>query len=181
MESDAQYQDDGRGSVLRVQGLFVQHMVHIRAFVLSLMPDFSQVDDILQDVFITVTAKAADFQEGTNFRAWAFTIARFRVLKSMNAMDKAFLPLSEDVVAQLVEERPEPDDELERRLLLLERCLEKLAPQARRIVRMRYYESVKPARIAEQLGLSVNGVSVLLSRSRSLLRDCVERALAHGD
>lgn len=181
MESDAQYHDEGRESVLRVQGLFVQHMVQIRAFVLSLMPDFSQVDDILQDVFITVTAKAADFQEGTNFRAWVFTIARFRVLKSMNAMSKAFLPLSEDVVTQLVEERPEPDDELERRLLLLERCLEKLAPQARRIVRMRYYESIKPARIAEQLGLGVNGVSVLLSRSRSLLRDCVERALAHGE
>lgn len=180
MKVDAQYQDEEKESVLRVQGLFVQHMTQIRAFVLSLMPDFSRVDDILQDVFLTVTAKAADFQEGTNFRAWVFTIARFRVLKSMNAMDKAFLPLSEDVVAQLVAERPEPDDELERRIRLLERCLEKLAPQARRMVRMRYYESVKPAGIAGQLGLSVNGVSVLLSRSRALLRGCVERALANG-
>jgi len=61
--------------VLLVQKLFVQHMPQLRAFVLSLMPDFSQVDDIIQDAFLTVTAKAADFQEGTNFKAWVFTIA----------------------------------------------------------------------------------------------------------
>jgi len=72
--------------VLYVQTLFVQYMPRIRAFVFSLMPDISKVDDIMQDVFLTVTAKASDFQEGTNFRAWVFSIARFRVLKSMNAM-----------------------------------------------------------------------------------------------
>jgi len=46
---------------------------------------------------------------------------------------------------------------------------------------MRYYEELKPAKIAEELGLSVNGVSVLLSRSRARLRDCVGRAMAHGE
>ena len=33
------------------------------------------------------------------------------------------------------------------------------------------------AEIAELLGLSVNGVSVLLSRSRTVLRECVERQM----
>ncbi|MDX9868955.1 MAG: sigma-70 family RNA polymerase sigma factor [Kiritimatiellia bacterium] len=181
MRHDVTEADGAMGPVLRVQSLFVQHMTQVRAFVLSLMPDFSQVDDILQDVFLTVTAKAADFQEGTNFRAWVFTIARFRVLKSMNAMGKAFLPLSEEVVGQLAEEVPDAREGLDRRIRFLERCLEKLAPQARRMVRMRYYEELKPAKIAEELGLSVNGVSVLLSRSRALLRDCVGRAMAHGE
>jgi len=163
--------------VLYVQTLFVQHMQHIRAFVLSLMPDFSQVDDILQDVFLTVTAKAADFQKDTNFLAWAFTITRFRVLKSMNRMDKAFLPLSEEVVERLAAECPNIGAEQDRRIGFLEHCLKKLAPQARRVVELRYYEALKPAVIAERLALSVNGVSVLLSRSRVLLRVCVERQM----
>ena len=166
--------------VLRVQTLFVQHMPRIRAFALSLMPDFSQVDDILQDVFLTVTAKASDFQPGTNYLAWAFTIARFRVLKSMNAMDKAFLPLSEEVVELLAAECPDVGAEQDRRIGYLEQCLKKLAPQARRMIELRYYEALKPATIAERLGLSVNGVSVLLSRSRVLLRACVERQMQKG-
>ncbi len=164
-------------TVLYVQTLFVQHMPHIRGFVLSLIPDFSQADDILQDVFLTVTAKAADFQRDTNFLAWAFTIARFRVLKSMNRMDKAFLPLSEEVLERLAAECPDIGAAQDRRIGLLEQCLKKLAPQARRVIDLRYYAAQKPAAIAEQLGLSVNSVSVLLSRSRVLLRECVERQM----
>jgi len=139
------------------------------------MPDISQVDDIIQDVFLTVTAKAADFQEGTNFLAWVFTIARFRVLKTMNAMDKAFLPLSEEVLEALAADHHEPEADQDRRLELLQLCMKKLAPQARRMINLRYHGALKASAIAERLGLSVNGVSVLLSRSRVLLRDCVEQ------
>ncbi len=94
------------------------------------------------------------------------------------------VPLKSDFlskVGQLAEEVPDAREGLDRRIRLLERCLEKLAPQARRMVRMRYYEELKPSKIAEELGLSVNGVSVLLSRSRARLRDCVGRAMAHGE
>ena len=112
-----------------------------------------------------------------NFKAWVFTIARFRVLKAMNAMDRAFLPLSEDVVAKLAAEIPDQASGYDRKLNLLEQCLQKLAPQARRMVEMRYYEALKPAAIAELLGVGVNGVSVLLSRSRVVLRACVEQKL----
>jgi RNA polymerase sigma-70 factor (ECF subfamily) len=155
-------------------------MPRIRAFVYSLMPDIFQVDDIIQDVFLTVTAKASDFQEGTNFLAWAFAIARFRVLKSMNAMDKDFLPLSEEVLDALAADCPDVGAEQDRRVKFLELCIKKLAPQAKRMIKMRYYETQKAAAIAAKLGLSVNGVSVLLSRSRMLLRVCVERQMQKG-
>ena len=65
-----------------VQRLFVQNMVAVRGFVIALMPDFSRVDDVVQETFLTVTAKADDFVEGTKFRSWAFSIARFKVLES---------------------------------------------------------------------------------------------------
>ena len=64
-----------------VQGLFVQHIPALRGFVLSLVSDFSLVDDIIQETFLTVTKKADDFERGTNFRAWVWTIARFRTLQ----------------------------------------------------------------------------------------------------
>lgn len=167
-------------SVLYVQTLFVQHLPRVRAFVLSIMPDFSQADDILQDVFLTVTAKASQFQAGTNFLAWVLTIARFRVLKAMNTMDKAFLPLSEEVLNMLAAEAPEPVLDLDRRLSVLEHCLRKLAPQARRVIELRYYDALKTSLIAKRLGIGANSVSVLLSRSRTALRICVEHGISKG-
>ena len=65
-----------------VQSLFVQNMMAVRGFVISLMPDFSRVDDVMQETFLTVTAKAETFIEGSNFRSWACSIARFKVLES---------------------------------------------------------------------------------------------------
>ncbi len=41
----------------------------LRAFVLSLAPDFSAADDVLQETFLVVTRKAAEFEPGTNFFA----------------------------------------------------------------------------------------------------------------
>ena len=58
-----------------VQSLFLQHLPALRGFVLSLVSDFSLVDDVVQETFVTVTAKAASYQRGTNFRAWVWTIA----------------------------------------------------------------------------------------------------------
>ena len=51
-----------------VQGLFVQHLPALRGFVTSLVSEFSLVDDIVQETFITVTRKAADFTAGSNPR-----------------------------------------------------------------------------------------------------------------
>jgi RNA polymerase sigma-70 factor (ECF subfamily) len=65
---------------LRVQQHFVRHQGALKAFVLALWPDFAEADDVLQEVFLTVTAKAHQFEEGTNFLSWARSIARYEVL-----------------------------------------------------------------------------------------------------
>src|SRR5580698_266775 len=61
---------------MRVQQLFVKHQLGLRAFILSLEPNFTDAEDLLQEVFLVITRKANDFREGTNFFAWACTIAR---------------------------------------------------------------------------------------------------------
>ena len=69
------------------QGLaeFVQLMTNnqnaIRAFIVSLMPGDSAVADVLQETNIILWRKRAKFELGTNFIAWAFTIARFEVMR----------------------------------------------------------------------------------------------------
>ena len=65
-----------RTAVEEVQGLFLRHAGVLRGFVLGLLPDANRAEDVFQELFLTVTRKAADFRPGTNFLAWARSIAR---------------------------------------------------------------------------------------------------------
>lgn len=164
--------------VLKVQQLFVSHQSALRAFIFGLWPDSHETEDILQEVFLTVTRKASQFVLGTNFLAWARMVARFEVLaaRRRRASEQTELQrgLSEEVLAALADACP-PEWASEGRLSVLGGCLSKLAPKARELVRLRYFEEWGPSRIAAALGHSINSVDVALSKTREKLRDCMRR------
>ena len=160
-----------------VQGLFVQHLPALRGFVLSLVGGFDLVDDVIQETFLTINAKAATFERGTNFRAWACTIARFKVLQALDARATPNQSLSPDVLESLCADKETEMDGNEEQLRWLAGCLDELAPQARRSVELRYQQAHRPPEIARLMGWSVEAVHVALSRARVFLRDCVTRKM----
>src|SRR3954470_5695526 len=160
---------------VRVQQLFVKHQLAVRAFILSLEPNFTDAEDLLQEVFLVITRKANDFQEGTNFFAWACTIARYKLLESIRRRSRSQV-LSEEVLESLCSVEPEPhfDDS---RLALLQQCLEQLAPKARQMMYLRYFGEHSPAQIARLVSWTPNAVRVALSRARTVLQECLERRM----
>lgn len=54
----------------------VSHMRSLRAFALSLTRNSAQADDLVQDTVLKAWTNFDKFQEGTNMRAWLFTILR---------------------------------------------------------------------------------------------------------
>lgn len=164
--------------VAHVQGLFVQHLPALRGFVLSLAPDFALVDDIVQETFVTVTAKAADFQRGTNFRAWAWAIARFKILQQLQRRAPAAEPLSEEAIEALCAHADARIGFLEEALQHLEPCLGRLTPRARQAIELRYHQAHRPPEIARRMGWTVEAVHVALTRARIALRECVNQRLA---
>lgn len=178
IEMSAAPTDQPDDATLRVQQLFVQHQAALRGFVLSLLPDFAAAEDVVQETFLTVSRKAQDFELGTNFPAWARRIAMNHALHQRRRFARGPVALSDDVLEALVAAAPEESPEERQTLLVLLRgCLEKLAPTARELVRMRYYGEHAPQQIAEQRGLSAKGVNVTLSRARTQLRACMEHRL----
>jgi len=159
-----------------VHALFVQYSSELRGFIVALLPDISRADDVFQETFLTVSAKAATFQPGTNFLAWACTIARYKILEAGRGRPGAPLPFSEEVLESLCASMPEPQRE-DRELQLLQECLQELHPHSQRAMELRYEQGHKPAEIARRLGWTAESVYVVLSRARALLRECVERKL----
>jgi RNA polymerase sigma-70 factor, ECF subfamily len=183
MSNDPQFNASSEGETgglssektMRVQQLFVKHQLGLRAFILSLEPNFTDVEDLLQEVFLVVTRKANDFEEGTNFFAWVCTIARFKLLELLRRRSRS-QALSEEVIEALCSVEPEPlfDDS---RVAILQQCLEQLAPKARQMMYLRYYGEHSPSQIARLVSWTPNAVRVALSRARSVLQDCLERRI----
>lgn len=160
--------------VPRVQGLFLTHLGVVRGFIRALVRDRHLADDILQETFLTVSRKAADFQPGTSFPRWACAVARLKVLETLRRERGSLKYLSEEAIEALTAvEQDLPDHD--RRAELLEDCVKELPPSMKRSVELRYVGDHKPAEVARMIGWSAEAVHVALSRARSLLRDCIER------
>ncbi|MCB1130651.1 MAG: sigma-70 family RNA polymerase sigma factor [Verrucomicrobiae bacterium] len=160
-----------------VQRLFVQHLVPLRGFLLGLTGDFHRVDDLVQETFLTALEKAADFEEGGNFRAWIFAIGRFKVLSFLRDAGREPLLFESDVVERLADAAPDfsANDE---RMRHLQACIEKLAPHSRRAMELHYQHGHPPRDVAPAMGWSVNAVRVALSRARAAVRECIEQRMA---
>lgn len=160
-----------------VHALFVRHSPELRGFILALLPDLSRVDDVFQETFLTVSRKADSFVIGTNFLAWACTIARYKIKEARRFQPARVQPLSDEVLDALCasEPPPEPDEE---RLQALNQCLGDLPAHTRRAFELRYHQAHQPPEIAQRLGWSTASVYVILSRARAVLRECVDRKLA---
>lgn len=54
----------------------VAEMANLRAFAVSLCGDKERADDLVQETMVKAWNHLASFQEGTNLKAWLFTILR---------------------------------------------------------------------------------------------------------
>ncbi|WP_009965563.1 RNA polymerase sigma factor [Verrucomicrobium spinosum] len=159
-----------------VHQLFVSEMVALRGFLRALVRERALVDDLVQDTFLTVTSRAASYQEGTNFRAWLFTIARFKVLESFRKSGAPPEALRLEVVEALTEKERD-FGAVDERVDHLTACIERLAPKAKLAIEMRYQQSLRPPEIASAMRLSTGAVKVALMRARDTLRLCIERRI----
>lgn len=163
---------------LRVQQHFVRRQQAVLGYVLSLEPRLHDAQEIVQEVFLTVSRKAATWTEGTNFLAWACTIARYHTLDYQRKRARGAAQLDADVVDLVYAEVPEDAEAFERESAALRICLKHLAPRARELVRLRYHGGSTPEQIATRIGWTAASVRVALTRARTALRECLKGQLS---
>jgi len=153
------------------------HAPGVLAYTLTLEPNWSNAEDILQETAVTVWEKSGEFQPGTDFRAWACRIAYFKV-KTFARRNKDFSPVDERLLETLSAEADEMAERLDPRLGALADCLKKLSARDRQILDLRYKARGTARQTAEMLRCSLVGAYKALQRIHDGLFDCVERTLA---
>lgn len=160
---------------------WAQSQPAIAAFIYSLVPNFQDADDILQNVAVIAVEKFEEFDKKRSFSSWANGIAKNLILKYYSQKGKKQPVLDTEAiqkVAQVYEEESQYlHDQKEAMERALRKCLKQLQTKWRKIVDMHYLYEHSPARIAQQLSMTRNNVFVSLHRIRLSLKRCVEREI----
>jgi len=164
---------------------WAQSQPTIAAFIHSLVPNFRDADDILQNVAVITVEQFEQFDRNRSFSAWANGIARNLILKYYSQQGRKRVILDAEAiqkVAQVYEHESQTiHDQKESMEKALKKCLMGLKGKWKKIVDMHYMDEFGPSRIAQQLSMTRNNVFVSLHRVRLALKKCVERELQENN
>ncbi len=171
--------DSPRNSEAFVQ-LMTEHQGRLYAYILSLLGDPDQANDVLQETNLVLWRNAGEFQMGSNFRAWAFRIAHFQMMAHRQRQMRDRLVFDDAMLAVLDPAAKAVDETYEERQERLTECLEKLPESQRELLRQRYADGLSLQAIADSVRRTANAVAQTLFRVRRTLIDCVARLAEEG-
>jgi RNA polymerase sigma-70 factor (ECF subfamily) len=156
------------------------HQPALQAFIASLMPGDPSVDDVLQGTNLTLWRKREDFTPGTNFRAWAFEVAKWTMRAHLKESRRKNWLVFDDDLAQavtdcMIERVPASPDAPQAALRI---CLSKLRDRDRELVLSHYQTGASLADCAKRAGSTAGTMKVALFRLRAVLRRCITERLA---
>lgn len=157
----------------------------LRAWLAAQAPPGIDIDDVAQRSFIASFTRLNEYQHGTNFGAWLFTIARFQLKTDTTRLRRVadyHTRYAPDLLCQELERRSDQSPGLqEARLEYLHTCLDTLAEHHRRFITWRYEEEIPLDEMSQRCGRSVAAVKKQLWQLRRKLHACVEsRTVAEG-
>src|SRR4051812_44777422 len=156
--------------------LLGQNQRRIFLYVMSMVPNWNDAEEIIQETNLILWREFARFQLGTNFAAWACKVALHQVLAWRKRQRRDRLQFSPAFLEAVAQEASAASEVLEERSQSLARCIEKLPADRRRMLQLRYSDGLAITAIPGQLERSEEAVYRALSRIRRVLHDCVARS-----
>jgi RNA polymerase sigma-70 factor, ECF subfamily len=150
----------------------------VAAFVRTLVTDFHQSEDILQRVAVTLVRKHDQYDRTRPFVAWAIGVAKLEVLMFFHQQSKDRLVFDDMLVARIAESHEAAAQLSVPTPRFLAECIEQLDGRARQAIQLRYADNLRTAQIARAMAVTDGAARMILSRARTLLRNCLEARIA---
>ena len=160
--------------------LFSRNARRIYGFIMTLVFNHHDAEEVFQNTNVVLWNKFADFQPGSNFFAWASRIAYYEVLSLMKQQRRS-RTFSDEALELLANEAVALSDQSSERYEALEECLARLDAPDRELLQERYYYQRPPKQIAASQSKSVHAIYRALSRIHNVLLNCVQRNMKEDD
>src|SRR5689334_20301944 len=170
MELDANSETESRK---RLMALMTRHQRQIFAYIYALVPNRYDAEDLLQETSLVICEKFQEFEDGTDFVAWACQIAYWRVRYSRQKYARSKVVFNQEIVDAVAQTASTMIEELDDRHIALARCLQKLPARDRDLLLVRYEPGSGVEEAARRSGRTLQTAYKALARLRKLLLDCV--------
>ncbi len=164
--------DDDTGLVLRArrgdldafEALYRQHVGVVLGLARRLTRDPHDAEEAAQRSFVLAWEHLADLEDPSRFRPWICRLVTNLVISDLRTRARRMVA-AESALADLPARRTSPDAAVD-----LERAIDSLPPQARRVFLLHDVEGLKHHEIATATGLATGTTKAHLHRARALLR-----------
>lgn len=176
-----------RGDLDALSTLVSRYQNRLYRFLLRMVHDRSEAEDLFQQTWIHVAEKIRRFDPNRNFDAWLFTVARNLAIDHLRRIRPSSLdqPVSDDesqgtALDRLVAKEPAALDRVleNERASRLGTALDELPLVYREVMTLRFEEEMKIEEIAQVLSVPLSTVKSRLRRSLEQMRNTLEARYA---
>lgn len=154
-----------------------QYERRIKAYILALVPNWADADDLYQETTVRLWEQFADYDSEQDFGAWACTVAHYLVLAHRKKLTREKGRFSQAFVDAVAKEVAATSKEADLRYRALQFCLQRLNKRHRDLVRRCYSGTNTLKAVAQQTGRTAAALYKALSRIRYSLHECIEKNL----
>jgi len=155
---------------------YTRHHVRVYRFVLRMVRDATQAEDVVSLVFLDVWRTAGQFRGQSQVATWLLSIARFKALSALR--QRRHEDLDHDDVRQMTDGSEAADLLLERSHVsaILRKCVARLSPAHREIIDLVYYHDMSVEEAGELIGIPQSTVKTRMFYARKQLAQLLRGA-----
>lgn len=158
--------------------LYLANERRIYGFIMSLVPSWSDADDILQETTKVMWSKFDDFVPDTNFLGWALTIAKYQTMRYFRQKRGDRLRFCDEMIETLASEAEKSSDQQDDVRIALHGCIDKLSDSDRKLLELRYEQDATTKSVSQKIGRGIDAVYKALNRVHNQLFHCIRHKLA---
>lgn len=143
-------------------------MPNLRAFAISLCGDYHAANDLVQETLLKAWSNGDKFQDGTNFKAWLFTILRNTYFSKLRSGKREVLDADGDAAAKLAT-HPEQHGHMD--MQDFKKALTQLSDDQREALLLVGAEGFAYEEAAEICGCAVGTIKSRVNRARAKLAE----------
>lgn len=162
---------------LALRTLIGRHQVRLFRFLMRLVRNEAQAEELANEVFMEVWRNAGRYEGRSQVGTWILSIGRNRAISRMRKRRE--LGWDEDAASEIADDEDDPEVSLQKqdKAAALRRCLSGLSNEHREIVDLVYYQEKSVGEVAEIVGIPQNTVKTRLFYARKKLSELM---LAQG-
>ena len=161
--------------------LLVGNQDSIYSFILTMVHNRNDADDLLQDTITVMWRNFSIYQQGTSFVGWGISISKNLILKFFEKHRHSKLTFSSDIEKEIAELTIQKLESFDDRILALRNCVKKLNSRDYDLVQLHYEKKKTIKQIALERAISSYTLYRMMGKIHRLLQNCIYRTISQQE